>query len=98
MSGLYFNIPKSNASIKTYGYVENACLQIYSIMLSPSELVINKYFYIGDNNPINITEWADLIRKTLKKSKLITLPLFFLKIGSYLGDFLHFFLISIIFH
>lgn len=90
IDGVYFNIPKSKASIKTYGYVENACLQIYSIMLAPSQLVIHKHFYIGDTNPINITEWADLIRQILKKKKLITLPLFFLKVGSYLGDFLRF--------
>jgi nucleoside-diphosphate-sugar epimerase len=92
IKGFYFNIPKTKASIKTYGYVENACLQIYSIMIAESEMVVHRYFYLGDKMPINITDWADLIRNLLKKRKLLTLPLLFLKFGSYLGDFLHFFL------
>jgi nucleoside-diphosphate-sugar epimerase len=88
INGLYFNIPEKNASTKTYGYVENSCYQIYSILMAKNEDVTHKCFYIGDEYPINITKWSNLIRLELKKRKLVTLPVFVLKIGSYIGDFL----------
>jgi nucleoside-diphosphate-sugar epimerase len=88
IKGLYFNIPESFASTKTYGYVENTCNQIYAILIAEDDKVLHKYFYIGDEDPINISKWADLIRSQLNKSKLIILPVFFLKLGSKIGDFL----------
>lgn len=88
INGLYFNIPEKNASTKTYGYVQNSCSQIYSIMMAKHEDVMHKCFYIGDEQPINITVWSNLIRAELKKRKLVTLPVLILKIGSYIGDFL----------
>ena len=86
--GLYFNIPESLASTKTYGYVENTCNQIYAILIAEDDNVLHKYFYIGDEDPINITKWANLIRAQINKNKLIILPVFFLKIGSKIGDIL----------
>ena len=88
INGLYFNIPEKKASTKTYGYVQNSCSQIYSIMIAKHEDVIHKYFYIGDEQPINITIWSNLIRSEINKPKLITLPVEILKIGSCIGDFL----------
>lgn len=89
IKGYYFNIPESNASTKTYGYVENSCIQIYSLLIAPLENVFHKTFYIGDEEPINISHWANLIRHQLNKSKPITLPIFILRIGSEFGDFLY---------
>jgi nucleoside-diphosphate-sugar epimerase len=88
INGLYFNIPKKYSSTKTYGFVTNTCMQIYSIMLASNDKVSHKYFYLGDEIPINITEWANLIRFQLKKPNLITLPKYFLYLGSLFGDYL----------
>lgn len=86
LRGFYFNIPQNKASTKTYGFVENSCAQIYSLMIAPKEQVLHDCFYIGDPIAINITEWSNLIRKITNKKQLITLPLFVLKYGSIIGD------------
>ena len=87
MRGLYFNVSERKSSTKTYGYVTNACIQIHNIMLSSDREVVHKSFYLGDEIPINITLWSNLIRKHVNKSKIIELPFFFLKLGSLIGDF-----------
>ena len=89
MKGYYINLPTKNASTKTYGYVLNTCYQIKSILLSNIPEVRNNYYYLGDKNPINITDWSMLIRKIINKKKLITVPVFIIKIASLFGDFLY---------
>jgi nucleoside-diphosphate-sugar epimerase len=89
MKGYYVNLPAKKASTKTYGYVLNTCYQIKSILLSNLPEVKNNYYYLGDKTPINITEWAILIRKVIKKNKLITVPIFSIKLASLFGDTLY---------
>ena len=88
LNGFYFNIPTNKSSTKTYGYVYNTCLQIYSLLITERIDVIHNYFYLGDVEPINITKWANLIRKNANKPKLITLPVICLRIGAKFGDML----------
>lgn len=88
--GLYFNIPQKYASTKTYGYVKNSCKQIYKILMSENLYVKHNYFYLGDNEPINITNWANRIRKLNNQSKLFTLPKCMLLFAAKIGDFLIF--------
>jgi nucleoside-diphosphate-sugar epimerase len=89
IKGFYFNIPSKYASTKTYGFVENICLQIYSLMISKVGNVKHNYFYLGDSTSINITDWAHRIRILNSQSQLITLPKFVLKLAAHIGDFLH---------
>lgn len=89
IKGFYFNIPSKYASTKTYGFVENTCLQIYSLMISKVGNVKHNYFYLGDFTPINITDWAHRIRNLNSQRQLITLPRFVLKFAAHIGDFLH---------
>ena len=91
MNGFYFNIKRDSAATKTYGYVKNTCIQISDILFSSSDIVKNNYFYLGDSVPINITDWSHLIRFSINKRKLITIPLFVIYIASLFGDFLRFF-------
>ncbi len=90
IKGYYFNIPASDASTKTYGYVGNICRQIYSLMLNEQDLVKSNYFYLGDLSPINITYWADRIRKLNNQSKLLTLSKMVLIFAAKFGDLLKF--------
>lgn len=90
IKGYYFNIPANDASTKTYGYVGNICRQIYSLMLNENDLVKNNYFYLGDLSSINITYWADRIRKLNNQSKLLTLSKMVLIFAAKVGDFLKF--------
>lgn len=88
LKGLYFNIPKNKSAIKTFGYVKNTCNQIVSLLLTHNKIVSRNYFYLGDIEPINIHDWANMIRKISGKNRLITFPLFVLNFASYLGQFI----------
>lgn len=86
VSGYYVNINRSKSSTKTYGYVKNAVYQIHSIMRSEEEWVRNSIFYIGDAPPINITDWARLIRVIEGLKPLFTVNAIFLKVVALFGD------------
>jgi nucleoside-diphosphate-sugar epimerase len=88
--GLYFNIPAKYASTKTYGYVENSCMQIIKLLMSEDLSVKHNYFYLGDIEPINITDWAVRIRRLNNQSHPLTLPKWLLMFAAKIGDFLKF--------
>lgn len=88
IKGFYFNIPEKFASTKTYGYVENTCCQILNLMINDNPIIKHNYFYLGDLDPINITDWAIRIRKLNKQSKPVTFPIWLLKYTAILGDIL----------
>ena len=90
VKGFYFNIPAKYASTKTYGYVENTCMQILNLLMSEDLSIKHNYFYLGDMEPINITEWAIKIRKLNNQSNLFTLPIWVLKFFSKFGDIIKF--------
>lgn len=89
IKGWYFNLPKEVSSTKTYGFVENICLQVHSIMLAPVELVNHNFYYLGDSVPINVSVWADKIRYSLGKRPLPIIPVSLLRFAALVGDFLH---------
>ena len=88
VKGFYFNIPAKYASTKTYGYVENTCIQIFNLLISEDLSVNHNYFYLGDIEPINITNWAIRIRRLNNQTDPITMPKWLLKFAANLGDIL----------
>jgi len=88
LKGLYFNIPEKAASTKTYGYVKSTCNQILQIMLSESPSVNHNYFYLGDPQPINITNWSNRIRILNGKKNVVVLPSWLLRLAGLFGDIL----------
>lgn len=86
--GAYFNIPSKYSSTKTYGYVESTCKQIYSLLTCGNPSVTHNYFYLGDIEPINITDWAIRIRKLNYQSNPIILPIVVLNLAAKIGDIL----------
>lgn len=89
VKGIYFNIPSKYSSTKTYGYVENTCKQIYSLLINDCSYVKHNFFYLGDIEPINITDWANKIRKLNNQSKPLTLPVWLLMFAAKIGDVLN---------
>jgi nucleoside-diphosphate-sugar epimerase len=90
LKGFYFNIPAKYASTKTYGYVENTCMQIFSLLINKDLSIKKNYYYLGDIEPINITDWAIRIRKLNNQSNPLTLPKWLLLFAAKIGDFLKF--------
>lgn len=86
IKGFYFNIPAKYASTKTYGFVGNTCKQIFNLMINEDSSINHNYYYLGDLNPINITDWANKIRKLNNQSPPLTLPISLLKFAAMTGD------------
>lgn len=85
-SKMYFHIGHRSCS-KTYGYVENAVYQIKQILFNDTQNLDNKVFYLGDNPPIYIEEWADQIANQLGH-KIIRFPYWMIKCAAWCGDVL----------
>jgi nucleoside-diphosphate-sugar epimerase len=82
----FFHIGQINC-YKTYGYVENVVKQYISIIQLPIELVNQKVFYLGDEEPYVIRVWANEIANELG-FKIKTLPLLLFKVAALIGDLL----------
>jgi GlcNAc-P-P-Und epimerase len=82
--GKYFDF--GNTCTKTYGYVENTIHQIQKLV--DSEAVQGKTFYLGDQPPIQISEWADEISVEMGKGHIKKIPFFVMKTAALAGDVL----------
>ncbi len=86
---MYFHIGHS-ACTKTYGYINNAVYQIEQIMLNDTSDKNNKVFYLGDQPPIFIEEWANQIAAELG-FRIPRVPYAIVKCAAIFGDFLSIF-------
>ena len=84
--GLYF-YPGKKPVVRTYGYVGNIVHQYIAIMEAVPEKVDKKTFYVGDS-PIDSFIWLNTISKQLTQKELKTLPVWFFKVLSLIGDLL----------
>lgn len=85
-AGLYFHIGHRSCT-KTYGYIENTTYQIDQILTSPTLDTDNKVFYLGDEPPIFIEEWANQIASVLGR-KVPRVPFILIRLAAVFGDVL----------
>ena len=85
----YFHIGH-NSCTKTYGYVGNAVYQINEILMSETKDENNKVFYLGDEPPIFIEDWANEIAGEMG-FKVPRMPMSALRCAGWFGDFLKLF-------
>ena len=71
-TGKYFDFGRTCS--KTYGYVENIVFQIEKILQSDNANF--KTMYLGDNPPIQISQWANEISLEFGKKKIKKIPIF----------------------
>lgn len=82
--GKYFDFGKT--CTKTYGFVDNTVYQIQ--MLMSADNVHGKTFYLGDEPPIQISEWANEISIAMGKGKIKKIPFFIMQMAAIVGDIL----------
>ena len=81
---IYVN-PSTSAATKTFGYVENTVHQIDRLLTADSAVEGHTY-YLGDDPPLNVAEWADQIATEFGVRHPKRVPLGLLKVASRLGD------------
>lgn len=86
LSKKYFHIGNKSAT-KTYGYVGNSVYQIEKLLFTDKNKVQNQIFYIGDQPPYNIEDWANEIAKEVD-IKIFKVPYIFIKMLALIGDIL----------
>jgi nucleoside-diphosphate-sugar epimerase len=84
LSKNYFHIGNKGC-VKSYGYIGNSVCQIEKILFSNTFDEGQKIYYIGDNPPINIEEWANEIADEAG-FKIVKLPFLIIKFLAILGD------------
>lgn len=82
--GQYYDF--GSTCTKTYGYVENAVHQVKQLLNATG--VHGKTFYIGDEPPIPIAEWANEISNAMGKGSIKKIPYFAIKMAALGGDIL----------
>lgn len=85
-AGHYFHIGHRSCT-KTYGYIENAVYQIEQILTTPTTDEENKVFYLGDQPPIFIEEWANQIAHALGRI-VPRVPFWMIRCAAFAGDIL----------
>ncbi|MFI5107218.1 MAG: NAD-dependent epimerase/dehydratase family protein [Terriglobales bacterium] len=78
--------PGNRTIKKSYGYVGNVVVQLQRAMMAPAEATEKKTFYLADYQPLDVHEWAELIQKTMRTSKIRTVPVSALRPIALLGD------------
>jgi len=85
--GWYFHIGSGHYR-RTMGYVENMVYQIHQILLAPAEKIDRKTFYLGDDAPIDLYDFANEIQKEFGARKIRHIPLWAAKLAAITGDIL----------
>jgi nucleoside-diphosphate-sugar epimerase len=87
--GWYFHIGHGHYK-RSMGYVENIAHEIHSILMASKEKVDKKTFYVGDPEPTDLYDFAELVREKMGAPKIRKMPLGIAKIGAMVGDILKF--------
>ena len=82
--GKYFDF--GDTCTKTYGYIENTTYQIKSLV--QAEGLHGKSFYLGDEPPIQISEWANEISLEMGNGPIKSIPFFLIRLAAIGGDLL----------
>jgi nucleoside-diphosphate-sugar epimerase len=86
LKGRYFDFGLIN-TFKTYGYIENFIFQINYLLHIDLSKIDSNTFYLGDYDPINISDWSHEIAKEAGV-KIKKAPFIFISIAAIFGDFL----------
>jgi GlcNAc-P-P-Und epimerase len=76
----------SRSCTKTYGYVENTVFQTLKLLEDSGSN--KKTYYLGDYDPIFISDWANEISMKIREKRVIRLPFIVFQIAAFTGDIL----------
>jgi|TARA_B110000967_G_C18761368_1_gene498035 GlcNAc-P-P-Und epimerase len=85
--GLYIH-PAVVDQPRYFGYVENSCFQIFSLLVDSPDDVLQQKFYLADYEIYDIKNWANLISAAFARGPVRILPKIFVYMAAFAGDFL----------
>jgi GlcNAc-P-P-Und epimerase len=75
-------------TIKKWGFVLNSVHQVYKLLFAPESAIHTKTFYLADYSPLILKDFANLVQKEMGAKKIITLPVWLMKLFAKSGDVL----------
>jgi nucleoside-diphosphate-sugar epimerase len=85
--GLYIHPAVVNQP-RYFGYVENSCFQIFTLLVDSPDDVLQQKFYLADYEIYDIKNWANLISAAFTRGPVRILPKIFVYMAAFAGDFL----------
>ncbi len=73
---------------KSFGFVGNATWHIHKLMTAPGPQVLRRTFYLADDPPVEVRDFADRIGAALGKRRTRDVPLPVLRVLARVGDLL----------
>ena len=83
--GRYFHT-KGRRIHKSFGFVGNSVHQFHRLLSAPFDQVGGKTLYLADYPPLEVTEWAEQIRREIDAPPIRTIPYPVLKAAAVAGD------------
>jgi len=78
--------PRGRRILKSFGYVGNTVAQLHALLEAPAEAWAGRTMYIGDDPPLEVLEWANMIRSALGLAPVPEVPVVLLKAAAAAGD------------
>ena len=83
--GHYFHVGQRRVR-KSFGFVGNSVYQFNRLLMAPVDIVAGKTLYLADYPPLEVGEWAELIRQELGARPLRSVPYSVLRVTALAGD------------
>ena len=87
--GVYFH-PKGKTIKRSYGFVLNTVHQLDCIAHIDINNLVSRTLYLADYEPINLSDWGEMIRIAMHTSRIREVPVPILKAVAIFGDLLSF--------
>ena len=71
---------------KQWGFIGNTVYQIWKLIKAPPDMVHKKTFYLADYEPVDLSDFADLVQTRLMAKPIRTVPVGILKLAAFIGD------------
>lgn len=84
-NGLYFH-PKGKKIYKSFGFVGNSVHELFTLIHADRNLIHKNKFYIGDYEPIEVYNFANMIAKYFHRKNVRSIPLPLLRLPAIFGD------------
>jgi nucleoside-diphosphate-sugar epimerase len=85
LAGRYVH-PRGHRPRKSFGYVENTCYQLLSLLDRAPDLPTGSTFMLGDYEPLDLLAWAEYIARAAGAPRIRQVPMPALRAAAVLGD------------
>lgn len=80
--------PRGRRVLKSFGYIGNSVHQLDRLTFAPRERVHGRMLYLCDYQPIEVLEWAGMIREAFDAPRVRSVPVAALRFAALAGDLL----------